>query len=242
MRILFCDDDAEVIEQLQGFVSEFFLKYNLDAPEYSAYLSGDALLDGESEACIAKTDIAFLDVEMPGRSGIHVGVKLKEVNPYIKIFIVTSYPDYLDEAMRFRVFRYLSKPIDANRLYRNLHDAVYQISMENVELAVETRDGVVNCRAEEIMCVESKGGQCILRTSCGELLPVEPFEYWEKKLTLPCFYRSFRGVLINLRFVSSFEKERIRLRCREREVTVYLAQRRYTEFKNLYLTFMENAQ
>ena len=47
-----------------------------------------------------KPQVCFLDVEMPGLSGIHVGAELKEHNPQIKIFIVTSYPDYLDEAMR----------------------------------------------------------------------------------------------------------------------------------------------
>ena len=55
-------------------------------------------------------DIASLDVEMPGRSGIHVGAELMQKNVYVKIIIITSFPDYLDEAMDFHVYRYLSKP------------------------------------------------------------------------------------------------------------------------------------
>lgn len=107
MRIIFCDDDPMVIEQLLSYVSEFFAQLGGKKVEFAYYSSGDALLNAK-----ARADIAFLDVEMPGVSGIHVGAKLKELNPNIKIFIVTSYPDYLDEAMRFQVFRYLSKPID----------------------------------------------------------------------------------------------------------------------------------
>lgn len=107
MRILFCDDNAEILKQLACYVSDFFKKYGSGQPEFASYTSGDALLKSEKQA-----DIAFLDVEMPGTSGISVGAQLKELNPHIKIFIVTSYPDYLDEAMRFQVFRYLSKPID----------------------------------------------------------------------------------------------------------------------------------
>ena len=115
-------------------------------PEFACYHSGDSLLETESRA-----DIAFLDVEMPGVSGIHVGKKLKELNPNIKIFIVTSYPDYLDEAMRFQVFRYLSKPIDKNRLFRNLKDAIYQYNMESKEYPITTCDGIFVRRAEEII-------------------------------------------------------------------------------------------
>lgn len=47
---------------------------------------------------------------MPGRGGIYVGAELMQKNVYVKIIIITSFPDYLDEAMNFHVYRYLSKP------------------------------------------------------------------------------------------------------------------------------------
>ena len=95
MRIIFCDDDPAILEQIQKYVTEFFRTNKLPQPEYASYCSGDKLLQQEERA-----DIAFLDVEMPGRSGIYIGAKLKERNPRIKILILTAYPDYLDEAMR----------------------------------------------------------------------------------------------------------------------------------------------
>ena len=66
-------------------------------PEYAVYETGDLLIQQED-----RVDIAFLDVEMPVVSGIHIVAKLKEKNPKVKIFIVTADPDYLDEAMRFQ--------------------------------------------------------------------------------------------------------------------------------------------
>ena len=89
MRILFCDDNPEILDQLQKYVTDFFKGMGKLLPEMAAYTSGDDLLQKERYA-----DIAFLDVEMPGRSGIHVGARLKEFNPKIKVFIVTSFPDY----------------------------------------------------------------------------------------------------------------------------------------------------
>jgi len=59
-------------------------------------------------------------VERPGRNGISTGTLLKKMNPNVRVFIVTSYLDYLDHAMKFHVFRYLSKPIDKARLFRNM--------------------------------------------------------------------------------------------------------------------------
>ena len=65
-----------VIEQLLSYVSEFFAQLGGKKVEFAYYSSGDALLNAK-----ARADIAFLDVEMPGVSGIHVGAKLKELNP-----------------------------------------------------------------------------------------------------------------------------------------------------------------
>ncbi len=68
-----------VIEQLLSYVSEFLHSWGGKKVEFAYYSSGDALLNAKVRA-----DIAFLDVEMPGVSGIHVGAKLKELNPNIK--------------------------------------------------------------------------------------------------------------------------------------------------------------
>ncbi|MCQ5300311.1 response regulator, partial [Blautia wexlerae] len=68
-------------------------------------------------------DIVFLDIEMRGMYGIYVGNELKSEIRNVIIFVVTSYSEYLDEAMRFHVFRYLSKPLNNQRFLRNLKDA-----------------------------------------------------------------------------------------------------------------------
>lgn len=190
MRILFCDDNAEELKLLQKYVGEFFKGLGGKQPEFASYTNGDELLTKETYA-----DIAFLDVEMPGRSGIHVGAKLKLINSKIKIFIITSFPDYLDEAMRFQVFRYLSKPIDKNRLFRNLKDAVRQYNMESINVPVVTREEVVLLQADQIICVETDKRKTYLYTAINRFQTLDSIEVWQEKLTLPSFYVSYRSFI-----------------------------------------------
>ena len=82
----------------------------MKCPELICFSDGESLLADEGEK-----DILFLDVEMPRMNGIYVGKELKKKKDKIIIFIVTSYSEYLDETMRFHVFRYLSKPLDKQR-------------------------------------------------------------------------------------------------------------------------------
>ena len=237
VRIVFCDDDPMVLAQLRSYVSEYFGQLGGNVPEFSCYHSGDTILNAKVRA-----DIAFLDVEMPGVSGIHVGAKLKEWNPNIKIFIVTSYPDYLDEAMRFQVFRYLSKPIDKNRLFRNLKDAVYQHNIESREFPIVTNDGVYVRRAEEILCVEAAQRKVFVHTTDGNLQSTQNMEHWRQTLTLPCFFVTHRSYIVNLHFVNTIRKDAILLKYRDMEFTAYLTRRRYTACKDTYLWYMESVK
>ena len=120
MRIVLCDDDEQILKLLKKYLREYFQSAHLSQPDYTVYTSGDDLLVSEAVPSAPSVDIAFLDVEMSGRNGINTGALLKEKNPKIKIFIVTSYLDYLDDAMKFHVFRYLLKPINKVRLFRNM--------------------------------------------------------------------------------------------------------------------------
>ena len=237
MRILFCDDNPAITAILQNYVSEYFRHVGGGQPEYAAYDSGDALMANEKLA-----DIAFLDVEMPGISGIYVGAKLKEYNPYIKIFIVTSHPDYLDEAMRFQVFRYLSKPIDKGRLFRNLKDAMYQYSLDTREYPILTEKGLFVRRADEIVCVEVQQRKCLIHTTKDILVSMETMEYWRHTLSLPCFYSPHKSFIINMRFVSEIQKDSILLRFKGKEKEAYLAKRKFTQIKDTYLLYLESVQ
>ena len=124
----------------------------------------------------------------------------------IKVFIVTSFPDYLDEAMRFQVFRYLSKPIDKSRLFRNLKDAVYLHNMEAHVIPVTSKDGVVALPADQFVCVETDSRKTYIYTPTDKIQSVESIEKWKEKLTLPCFYMPYRSFIVNMQYVRNWTK------------------------------------
>ena len=57
MQIILCDDNVQILKQLQTYITEFFCSYGA-SPELVTYTSGEELLQNVDCA-----DIAFLDVE-----------------------------------------------------------------------------------------------------------------------------------------------------------------------------------
>lgn len=236
MRILLCDDDPAILTQMERLLKEFFGERGLAQPEIARYSSGEELLASQDSG-----EIAFLDVEMPGLSGIYTGERLKKDNPKIKIFILTSYMDYLDEAMKFHVFRYLSKPIDKKRLFRNMKEALYQIEMETKPVAIETKDGLVVRQAEDILYIEAVRRRTqVVAVDCQYESP-RPMRDWESLLQIGCFYQTHRSFLVNLRYVTSFGKDTVTLESPGGQTyTAYLTKRNYSAFKSAFLLYLES--
>ena len=61
-------------------------------------------------------DIAFLDIRMPGISGIEVARSLSELSPRTQVVFVTAYDQYAIDAFEQGAMDYLLKPVSDERL------------------------------------------------------------------------------------------------------------------------------
>ncbi len=71
MRILICDDDALMREQIQHYIEIYFKSIDKKDFEIVSYPNGESLLEDKGEK-----DIVFLDIEMPGKDGICLASEL----------------------------------------------------------------------------------------------------------------------------------------------------------------------
>jgi len=233
MRILICDDDTLMIGQLQTYIEAYFESSHLKCPKLAAFTSGEALLADREEK-----DMIFLDIEMPGMNGIYVGNELKKANKNAIIFVVTSYSEYLDEAMRFHVFRYLSKPLDRQRFFRNMKDALAYYNSITAKIPIETKQGVSLFPASEIIAIEALGRKVIVHTARGDFDSIHNMAYWLGQLPKNSFFQTHRSFIINFEHIVDFDHSAIHLS--SPQITAYLTRRKYSSFKNAYLLYLES--
>lgn len=235
MRILICDDDALMVGQLQKYIEKFFEKSGVRCPEIACFSDGMSLLADPGEK-----DMLFLDIEMPGMNGLYAGNELKKQNPDIIIFIVTAYSEYLDDAMRFHVFRYLSKPLDKQRFFRNMKDAVSLYHTMAVRLPVETKQGVHVLPASAIIAVEALGQKVTVHTTRCDLDSIHHMQHWLDVLPKKCFFQTHRSFIVNFEHVTDFDHTLVCLA--DGRLHAYLARRKYRAFKEAYFFYLESAR
>ena len=87
MRIIICDDDIELTQELKKILVSFFQKNSLKLPEISIYNNGQDLLNDTGDK-----DIVFLDIEMPGMNGIYIGNEVTTKIIVFLFFCLSSFP------------------------------------------------------------------------------------------------------------------------------------------------------
>ena len=235
MRILICDDDTLIIEQLQKYIQSYFKLSHIKCPELVTYTNGKDLLADKKEK-----DLVFLDIEMPDMNGIYIGNALKKENNNVIIFVVTSYSEYLDDAMRFHVFRYLTKPLDRQRVLRNLGDALALYNTRTVQIPIETKQGVHILSTDDIISVEELGRKVILHTVQQDFESIHNMNFWIEQLPKNCFFQSHRSFIVNFKYVTSFDHSTIQLSSQTNPA--YLTRRKYAYFKDAYFLYLENTR
>ena len=109
LRVLVVDDEAPARAELRYLLGRHDEVAVSEAPSAAAALE---LVEHEA------FDALFLDVEMPGRSGLEAVPALRGGGRAPAIVFVTAHAEYAVEAFAVEAFDYLLKPVDPDRLAR----------------------------------------------------------------------------------------------------------------------------
>ncbi len=122
LKLALCDDDAQQRAAVGALLQEYAALRPALAVKLSSFSSSWDLLSEEEEgACF---DVYVLDVVMPDVSGIELGVKLRELGRSGAIIYLTVSPEYAVDSYATQAFYYLMKPVEPERLYHVLDQAV----------------------------------------------------------------------------------------------------------------------
>ena len=166
MKIAICDDDELCREQILTIVNDYVDQRNRDI-SVSVYARATALIDAAER--FGGYDIYILDIIMPGLNGIQLGVQLRRFDPDGKILYLTSSLDFAYESYQAKAFDYILKPVDRERLFAALDDAIATIAnRKEKSLIVKTRENRVKLTMDSILYVELADRRVVYHTIGGE--------------------------------------------------------------------------
>ena len=128
-NVLVIDDDEKICWAFQQF-----LKDAGHAPSIASNAE-----EGLRRISADKPDIVFLDVNLPGISGLDALAEIRKHHPSVIVVIITAYDDVETtiEAMRLQAFDFVPKPIDLN-VVKSVLERAFKTQSVRSTLPIET--------------------------------------------------------------------------------------------------------
>ena len=233
-EILICDDDRAVTDELRGLLGEYAGRTG-EALHITALTSAGDAIDGNLSC-----DIAIVDIEMPGTDGLQHTEYLQAKNADVLVLVLTSYMKYLDSAMRVNVFRYLSKPVEKERLFRNLSEAVARCRELGRTVAVKSGGEIVRVRTNDILYIENLKSGSVVVTKTARYQTSKKPEEWRREIGLPDrFVFSHKSFLVNLQNVTRIGRGGVVFLTPEGEKSFpIVSQRRFRALREAFFAFL----
>lgn len=158
-------------------------------------------------------DILFLDIQMPGLTGLQLAAALQQSSPGVLIVFVTGYSEHAVDAFEHAALDYLVKPVGSARLAQTLARAHARLAAPRPaeaelpltplkRLPIRQDYSVLLLKVEEIRCAQAREKRVTVRTAeGGEWRTYYTLQQLERLLPAEAFLRIHDSCIVNLEAV-----------------------------------------
>ncbi len=168
-----------------------------------------------------KPHVCFLDVEMPGMTGLECAKSIQDTDPQTIIVFATAHDDYMAQAFEVYAFDYMVKPFRMERVMKTL-ERIKNVKLHVAAQAKESlkapkagaaasgrimlhhKEGVNFVNQADILLVQRENRSTVLYATEGRRFETsEALGDVEERLSPQIFFRCHKSYIINLNVIDS---------------------------------------
>ncbi|CAA6823598.1 MAG: putative response regulator [uncultured Sulfurovum sp.] len=197
MKILIVDDEALALTRLKRMLNTLGYEDIVEADNAQKALE----LIKENTF-----DLALLDINMPGTSGLELGYELRYHKEDLAIIFQTAYNEHALKAFDIGAVGYLIKPFSIEQLETSI-DRVKTESKKTDELRIMSKagDNYYLLKPEEIYYIKADLSEVMIRSQKGFSYYAQKISDLEQKLLKYDFARIHRSYLLNINKIKEIE-------------------------------------
>lgn len=216
IRCLIVDDEPVAREILERHLAAI--------DEIKVVASCGNAVDAFTKINESHIDLIFLDINMPGISGLSFA---KSIHKGVKIIFTTAYREYAVDGFDLQAVDYLLKPISFDRLLQAIHKYLYEQALptstnnptvqpvKQDHLFVRSDRKMIKVDFPEITYIESLSDYVKIHLNTKTLVTRETISNLEAKLPKDDFIRVHRSYLVAINQILSYTNEIIEVQGKE---------------------------
>ena len=236
-NIAICDDERAALELLGSSVRGALQARNVDASIETFTRPRDLLLRMQK----VSFDLLFLDIEMPGMTGLELAQRLRREGNLIDIIYISNREDLVFDALRTNPRGFIRK----TRLIQDVSGVIgtylayRKADSQPKTLILQDREQTTYIPIDKLQYIEGSG-KTQMAHIVGKEQPTElhkSMQELEEELTPQGFLRIHKGYLLNYRFIRRIGDNEVTLTNDEK---LPISRRKYQEIRDAYMELMQN--
>jgi DNA-binding LytR/AlgR family response regulator len=155
-----------------------------------------------------KVDLLFLDIQMPGLTGLEL---LRSLQDLPKVILTTAFREFAVEGFDLEVLDYLVKPVSQERFLKAISKFYRTVKRdEPIErddepfIFMKVDREMIKLKFDDIQLIEGLKNYVKVRTGHKDLIVYHTLGYLEDKLPVRVFKRIHKSFIINLDKIDKF--------------------------------------
>lgn len=224
-KCVIAEDEALLREALAELLAQVWPGLDIVAECEDGASALDAIAEHQPE-------VAFLDIRMPGMTGLEVATAMAEASPSTQIVFVTAYDQYAIDAFEAGAIDYLLKPISPERLASTVSRVQARVASGTLDasalaaLIARLGNTIVPAPMEPLVWITASAGKetrlimvddviyfradqkyTVVATAQGEALLRKPIRELLDALDPATFKQIHRSTIVNLRAIASITRD-----------------------------------
>lgn len=242
IRIAICDNDAKDLERCSNCIENYFSGQGRIEAELVRFSSGADLMESIKDK---RFDLYFLDILMPGSTGLDVGRAIREIDSSAYIIYVTISREFSFEAFEIRAFHYLEKPVKEEAVF-DILDVILPRIQRNPEkkICINTKSGLTSIRLNDIMYVENIARAAVYNMNDGRnivgICNRGSFEESIRPISeCAVFIQPHKSYFVNMDYIQNFGTKGITL---DNGMEISISKKRFSTVKSEYMRFLSEGE
>ena len=218
IKALIIDDEANARSAIKNMAQQ------LNLPVEIIGEAGNAA-EGLEKIKLLQPELLFLDIQMPGKSGIQLMQEMNRDN--IQVIFVTAHQGFAIQALKLSAIDYILKPVDPVDLKDAVEKALkqknklapeqlllFQQALQHLQqpqqkapqkLALSTNEGVLFTELKDIIWIESLTGYCKFYLQGQKPIVISKnLKEYEELLAEHNFFRTHQSSVVNLMHIKKY--------------------------------------
>lgn len=201
LRIAVVEDDAPTREKLCTLIRDHAVSKGKDLA-VTPLEDGSSLLGG----ALSEYDIIFLDIMLPGLTGMEVAERIRAGDSDVVLVFVTNAAQYAIKGYAVGALDFVLKPVNPYEFLVKLERALERAAQRRQRpITLQTADGVQVLSSRDILYVETRDRKLFYHTTRGCFAVRSSMQSAEALLGSLRFVRCNQCYLVNLRHVQSVQ-------------------------------------